>query len=190
MPGVRGFSTLRARSYIFRLPLFTRAIILIIIIFWAVSLPSIWDIKGWGALVPDKVSFTTGEQLELPPIPHRGRIADNLHQAYRLSTFPLVHLNLIHAALNVVALTPLMERFENEYGTLPTLSLFFGREGDAGACFAGGSLTTSQLLRHSLRFCTSSSNVASSAATTQLWERGETGPVELAVDMDARRTNV
>ncbi|KAF4512162.1 hypothetical protein G6O67_001336 [Ophiocordyceps sinensis] len=105
MPGVRGFSTLRARSYIFRLPLFTRAIILIIIIFWAVSLPSIWDIKGWGALVPDKVSFTT---------------------AYRLSTFPLVHLNLIHAALNVVALTPLMERFENEYGTLPTLSLFFG----------------------------------------------------------------
>lgn len=61
MPGVRGFSTLRARSYIFRLPLFTRAIILIIIIFWAASLPSIWDIQGWGALVPDKVSFTAGE---------------------------------------------------------------------------------------------------------------------------------
>ncbi|OAQ79085.1 rhomboid family domain-containing protein [Purpureocillium lilacinum] len=43
--------------------------------------------------------------------------------AYRLSTFPLVHLNLIHAALNVIALTPLMERFESEYGTLTTLAL-------------------------------------------------------------------
>lgn len=38
-----------------------------------------------------------------------------------------MHLNLIHAALNVIALTPLMERFESEYGTLTTLALFFGR---------------------------------------------------------------
>ncbi|KND90777.1 Rhomboid protein 2 [Tolypocladium ophioglossoides CBS 100239] len=105
MPGVRGFSTLRARSYIFRLPLFTRAIILIIVLFWALTLPSVWDVRRWGALIPDQVSFTT---------------------AYRLSTFPLVHLNFIHAALNVVALTPLMERFESEYGTLTTLALFFG----------------------------------------------------------------
>ena len=31
MPSVQGFSTLRARSYVFRLPLFTRAIVLVII---------------------------------------------------------------------------------------------------------------------------------------------------------------
>lgn len=48
--------------------------------------------------------------------------------AYRLSTFPLIHLNFIHALLNVLALTPLMERFEAEYGTLTTLALFFGRK--------------------------------------------------------------
>jgi hypothetical protein len=30
--------------------------------------------------------------------------------------------------MNVVALTPLVERFELEYGTLTTLTLFFGRE--------------------------------------------------------------
>lgn len=67
--------------------------------------------------------------------------ADSLGPAYRLSTFPLVHLSLIHAALNVVALTPLMERFENEHGTLPTLSLFFGRKGGDGPFSAIGSLT-------------------------------------------------
>lgn len=73
--------------------------------FWVASLLSVWDVKAWGALVPDEVSLTN---------------------AYRLSTFPLVHLNLIHATLNAVALMPLMERFEGEYGTLATCSLFFG----------------------------------------------------------------
>lgn len=48
--------------------------------------------------------------------------------AYRINTFPLIHLNIIHTILNVLALTPLLERFESEYGTLTTLALFFGRE--------------------------------------------------------------
>lgn len=30
--------------------------------------------------------------------------------------------------MNVVALTPLLERFESEYGTLTALALFMGRE--------------------------------------------------------------
>lgn len=47
--------------------------------------------------------------------------------AYRLTSFPLIHLNFIHTILNVVALTPLLERFESEYGTLTSLALFFGR---------------------------------------------------------------
>ena len=48
--------------------------------------------------------------------------------AYRLSTFPLIHLNILHAILNLLALTPLMERFETEHGTLTSLALFFGRK--------------------------------------------------------------
>ncbi|RCI07611.1 hypothetical protein L249_1650 [Ophiocordyceps polyrhachis-furcata BCC 54312] len=101
MPGTRGFGAARLRS----LPLFTRALIVVIIIVWAAGLPSAWNVRDWAALVPNKVS---------------------LKKAYRLSTFPLVHLNAVHAVLNVAALTPLMERFENEHGTLTTLSLFFG----------------------------------------------------------------
>ncbi|KAK5993127.1 Rhomboid-type serine protease 2 [Cladobotryum mycophilum] len=105
MPSIQGINTLRARSYVIRLPLFTRAIILAIICFWLASLPGIWDVRQWGSLIPDKISIATG---------------------YRLSTFPLIHLNFIHVLLNVVALTPLLERFESEYGTLTTLALFFG----------------------------------------------------------------
>ncbi|KAH6606291.1 hypothetical protein Trco_005444 [Trichoderma cornu-damae] len=106
MPSIQGLNTLRARSYIFRLPFFTRAILLGIACFWLASLPGFWDVRVWGSLIPDKISFATG---------------------YRLNTFPLVHLNFIHALLNAIALTPLMERFESEYGTLTTLALFFGR---------------------------------------------------------------
>lgn len=130
MPNVQGFSTLRARSYVFRLPLFTRAIALIIIALWLVGLQSVWDLRQWGAMIPDQISFATGSlwsdccqvtrlELELTWCSILG---------YRLSTFPLIHVNFLHAILNVLALTPLMERFENEYGTLTTLALFFGRK--------------------------------------------------------------
>lgn len=47
---------------------------------------------------------------------------------YRINTFPFIHLNFLHALMNVLALTPLMERFESEYGTLTALALFLGRE--------------------------------------------------------------
>jgi hypothetical protein len=47
---------------------------------------------------------------------------------YRLNTFPFIHLNIFHAILNILALTPLLERFEHEHGTLTSVALFFGRE--------------------------------------------------------------
>jgi hypothetical protein len=47
---------------------------------------------------------------------------------YRTNTFPLVHAGFFHAFFNILALTPLLERFEAEYGTLTTLALFMGRE--------------------------------------------------------------
>ena len=47
---------------------------------------------------------------------------------YRLNTFPFIHLGFFHALVNILALTPLMERFEAEHGTLTTLAMFGGRE--------------------------------------------------------------
>lgn len=46
---------------------------------------------------------------------------------YRLNTFPLLHAGFIHMIVNIFALTPLLERFEAEHGSLPTLLLFTGR---------------------------------------------------------------
>jgi hypothetical protein len=60
MPSIRGLNTVRARSYIFRLPLFTRVIIFVIFSFWAASVQSVWDLRKWGALIPSEVNFGTG----------------------------------------------------------------------------------------------------------------------------------
>ncbi|KAI1385330.1 uncharacterized protein F4822DRAFT_412778 [Hypoxylon trugodes] len=105
MPTIRGFNTLRARSYVFRLPLFTRAIIAIMIAFWIAGLQTVWDVRQWGALIPDELSIPT---------------------MYRVNSFPLIHLNFFHALFNILSLTPLLERFETEFGTLTSLALFFG----------------------------------------------------------------
>jgi membrane associated rhomboid family serine protease len=106
-PRLQNFNALRARSYLTRLPLFTRLIALAIVALSIASLQPVWNLREWGALIPEEISITN---------------------AYRLSTFPLIHLNVIHAILNLLALTPLMERFETEHGTLTSLALFFGRK--------------------------------------------------------------
>jgi glycosylphosphatidylinositol transamidase len=46
---------------------------------------------------------------------------------YRTNTYPVIHNGFFHMVLNAVALTPLLERFEAEHGTLTALLLFVGR---------------------------------------------------------------
>jgi hypothetical protein len=46
----------------------------------------------------------------------------------RLSTYPFLHIGLIHVFTNVLALTPLLEKFEMENGTLVTAIMFTGRK--------------------------------------------------------------
>jgi membrane associated rhomboid family serine protease len=48
------------------------------------------------------------------------------YPVYRLNTYPLLHKNVFHFLLNSIALTPLLERFEMENGTIVTLLLFTG----------------------------------------------------------------
>jgi glycosylphosphatidylinositol transamidase len=47
----------RVRSYILRLPLFTRVVLLVIVAFLLLELQSVWDVVSWGALVPDEMGF-------------------------------------------------------------------------------------------------------------------------------------
>jgi GPI-anchor transamidase subunit GAA1 len=58
-PSIPQFNLARIRSYIFRLPLFTRLVIIIIVLFWIVSVPSFWDVQKWGALIPEEVGLSS-----------------------------------------------------------------------------------------------------------------------------------
>ena len=75
-PTLQSFSAGRAKSYVYKLPLFTRLVILIFVATWAagVVLGAKWDIQAWGALVPDEVGFTSRECCLLPEFPGRGTI--------------------------------------------------------------------------------------------------------------------
>ena len=97
----------RIRSYLFRLPLFTRLILLAIIAFWLLELQTVWSVTKWGWLEPSEVNFGT---------------------LYRLNTFVLIHTGFWHMLFNTICLVPLLERFEAEFGTLTSAALFMGRK--------------------------------------------------------------
>lgn len=60
-PSTTSFSTQRARSYLSRLPLFTRVVIGVIVVAEVAGLfQSVWDIRQWGALIPDQLSILNG----------------------------------------------------------------------------------------------------------------------------------
>ncbi|KAK5113542.1 hypothetical protein LTR62_003411 [Meristemomyces frigidus] len=94
----------RIRSYFHRLPLFTRGLLVVLLVLYIASLftPAL---NRWGALVPKEINLST---------------------LYRLNTFPLLHKNLLHFLLNSIALVPLVERFESEHGTVVSFLLFSG----------------------------------------------------------------
>jgi glycosylphosphatidylinositol transamidase len=101
------FNPVRLRTYVFRLPLFTRLILLAIIAFWVLELQTVWSVIQWGALIPKEIGFSS---------------------MYRLNTFPLIHLGFFHMLMDTICLVPLLERFESEFGTLTSVALFMGRE--------------------------------------------------------------
>ncbi|EGD84884.1 hypothetical protein H112_08601 [Trichophyton rubrum D6] len=105
IPGMT-FDPSRLRSYLLRLPLFTRLALLCIVVFWVIGLQNVWDVPKWGALYPSKISFAGG--------------------MYRINTYPIVHAGFLHAFLNIIAVTPLLEKFEAEHGTLTSLAMFLG----------------------------------------------------------------
>ena len=51
----------------------------------------------------------------------------DVYLVYRLNTYPLIHWNFFHFAMNALSIIPLLERFEGEHGTLLSGALFIGR---------------------------------------------------------------
>jgi GPI-anchor transamidase subunit GAA1 len=134
----------RLRSYIFRLPLFTRCTLFIIVAFWIIGIQELWDVRQWGEIIPDGIGIFSGGSK---PIHSFGEVRIRRNQrrglmwimgpralltricvVYRLNTYPIVHAGFLHMFFNVIALTPLLERFEAEHGTLNTLAMFAGRK--------------------------------------------------------------
>lgn len=134
-PTLPSLDVRRLRSYIFRLPLFTRVILVFIAIFWILELQQVWNVIQWGALIPQEINLATSR--------FRYRVASSIHltrstvctgvtdirytTVYRLNTYPLIHRGFLHAFFNTLALVPLLERFESEHGTLLTAAMFGGR---------------------------------------------------------------
>lgn len=104
LPSFQGARAPSIRSYFRRIPLFTIAILIAILVFWILSQTS-WNVVYWGGLVPKEV---------------------NLGTMYRLNTYPLIHVNLLQTVIDTCTLLPLLERFESEHGTLLTGALFLG----------------------------------------------------------------
>ncbi|KAH8151590.1 uncharacterized protein LAJ45_04212 [Morchella importuna] len=94
----------KLEAYLLRLPVLTRIVMLLIAAFHFAATFGL-PMAEYFALSPGKM---------------------DLGQMHRLNTYPLVHLGLLHAIFNLLALTPLLERFERECGTLKTLLLILG----------------------------------------------------------------
>ncbi|KAI5298157.1 putative rhomboid protease [Ascosphaera atra] len=99
------FNPTRLRSFVLRLPLFTRLSLLIIAAVYVLSILPFLHVAEWGALKPSAMHLTS---------------------MHRLNTFVFIHNGFFHALVNIIALAPLLERFEAEHGTLTTVLLFIG----------------------------------------------------------------
>ena len=66
-PTLPQFNPARLRSYIFRVPLFTRIILLLITLFWILEFQTAWNITQWGALVPLEVNLGTSTSTVASP---------------------------------------------------------------------------------------------------------------------------
>lgn len=51
------FNPARVRSYILRIPLFTRLVLLATIAFWVLELQTLWSVVQWGSLAPDEIGL-------------------------------------------------------------------------------------------------------------------------------------
>lgn len=53
------FNPGRVRTYLVRLPLFTRLVLVVILAFWLLELQTLWSVVQWGALIPNEIGIGT-----------------------------------------------------------------------------------------------------------------------------------
>ena len=56
----------RVRSYILRLPLLTRIVLLLILLLWLLELQSAWDVARFGSLIPSEVGLSSSKKKNCP----------------------------------------------------------------------------------------------------------------------------
>ncbi|KAG7284162.1 hypothetical protein NEMBOFW57_010523 [Staphylotrichum longicolle] len=95
----------RTVVYIDRLPLFTRLVIVLAVACEILAVLPWWDVRAAGRLEPDLIGLST---------------------MHRTNTYPFIHMDVIHLIINLLGVTPMLERFEAENGTLTSIALFFG----------------------------------------------------------------
>ncbi|KAL9586702.1 MAG: hypothetical protein Q9212_000710 [Teloschistes hypoglaucus] len=99
-PTLPSFDVRRLRSYIFRLPLLTRIVLILVALFWVLELQQIWNVVQWGALIPNEINFGT----TLVPLLERfesehGTLLTGAMFAGPLSTLPAAGYLLIERGL-------------------------------------------------------------------------------------------
>lgn len=114
------FNPARIRTYILRLPLCTRIILILILLFWVCSISA--SFQQWARLDPKQVFNGGGKKVYFPGTCK----ALTIHSAHRLTTYAFLHLGILHLLFNALSLTPLLSEFESSHGSINTLILFSG----------------------------------------------------------------
>ena len=63
-PSLPRWNPARLRSYLLRLPLATRIVIVVTVFIWVFGMllsTAVWDVVAWGALVPEKVNLSSSQ---------------------------------------------------------------------------------------------------------------------------------
>ena len=71
------FNPARLRTYLLRLPLFTRGCILAVLVFWIVEFQTVWSVTQWGSLIPKEIGLGTSGY------PLQGATCSDLHVVRR-----------------------------------------------------------------------------------------------------------
>lgn len=87
------FNPSRVRSYLVRLPLFTRLVLLVILVFWLLEFQSVWSVVQWGSLIPDECNLGTSRSSPDPWRRGSHPAIQGIQLMFLKSSVPIEHLS-------------------------------------------------------------------------------------------------